>query len=74
MMCYFTRTEFLLNEAEHKTFSSTVISSMRNGLGLLFDLHVLSYKTHFFAHLRLQALLLAPVSGMTFAKKLLITT
>ena len=39
-------TEFLLNETEHKACPSTDINSLLNGLYLVFDLYILSYKPH----------------------------
>ena len=74
MMCHFTGTEFLLNETEHKPCPLTDINSLLNGLSLVFDLYILSYKPHCLAYLRLQTLTLAPVSAATFARELLITT
>ena len=74
MMCHFTGTEFLLSEAEHKAYLSIDINSLLNGLSLVFDLYILSYKPRCFVCLRLQALTLAPVSAMTLARELWITT
>ena len=55
------RTEFLLNETEHKACPSTDINSLLNGLSLVSDLYILSHKPHCSACLRLQTLTLAPV-------------
>ena len=74
MICYLIRTELLSNETEHKDCPSTDIHSLLNGLIIVFDLYILSYKPHCFACLRLQTLTLAPMSAMTFARELLITT
>ena len=73
-MCHFTRTEFLLNETKHKACSSTDNNLLLNGLCLVFDLYILSYKPHCFACPRLKTLTLALVSAMIFAREVLNTT